>query len=222
MRAAHRALTARCRRLSGGRPFLSTPSPVSAPPPPIAFVRTPPDAHPSPFFRAEDVSTSHAATRAHRNQLLHLFLSLFCLFVSSTVPDPQSSPRPPPHRDARPRRLPRRAPERVEFSSSRVVGRVRDVYAYPLKGARGHRLDEATLARRFRRPGRPRVRAHATRQGGRVVDDDGKGSRGKGRASVDDDEGRDPGHHGNKHLFHQSITDPSMSRVEARASAREE
>ena len=27
--------------------------------------------------------------------------------------------------------------------------------------------------------------------------------------------GRDPGHHGNKHLFHQLITDPSMSRVEA-------
>ena len=44
-------------------------------------------------------------------------------------------------------------PSASNFSSSRVVGRVRDVYAYPLKGARGHRLDEATLARGFGVPG---------------------------------------------------------------------
>ena len=55
-----------------------------------------------------------------------------------------------------------------------------------------------------------------------MVDDDGKGSREKAARVLTTTKGRDPGHHGNKHLFHQLITDPSMSRVEARASAREE
>ena len=107
-------------------------------------------------------------------------------------------------------------PRASNSSSSRVVGRVRDVYAYPLKGARGHRLDEATLARGFGVPG-DRAFALMRREKAEewwttTAKDEGE----KAARVLTTTTGRDPGHHGNKHLFHQLITDPSMSRVEAR------
>jgi len=102
-------------------------------------------------------------------------------------------------------------------SASRVVGRVRDAYAYPLKGARGHRLDSVTFTAGF---GVPRDREFALARRERV--DERWTPRGDDAARRAADvlttaPGRDPGHHGNKHLFHQLITDPSLSRFAARS-----
>ena len=124
------------------------------------------------FFRAEDVSTSHAATRAHRNQL-----ALFLLFFVSSSPPPSPIPSP------RPDHLPTAMRALV---ASLDAPRARRIFFIPRRRSRARRLRVSAQRRagtstrrgdareRFRRPGRPRVRAHATRQGGRVVDDDGK------------------------------------------------
>jgi len=92
---------------------------------------------------------------------------------------------------------------------ARVVGRVREIHAYALKGARSTPLDACAL-----RAGRgvPDDRAFALLRAEHA-------ERWRARGALDlltTRAGADPGHHSNKHLFHQLITDAELARVRGR------
>jgi len=95
-------------------------------------------------------------------------------------------------------------------SDARVVGRVKRIHAYALKGARSTTLDAAVV-----RPGGgvPDDRAFALLRAEHAARWRRDGARDVLRAG----EGKDPGHHSNKHLFHQLITDGELARVRGRA-----
>mmetsp|Transcript_4518 Transcript_4518/g.20399 ORF Transcript_4518/g.20399 Transcript_4518/m.20399 type:complete len:376 (-) Transcript_4518:63-1190(-) len=102
------------------------------------------------------------------------------------------------------------------FLHMRRVGRVRSIATYPLKGARGQTLDRAKVSLGS---STPRDREFALLRHENI--EQFWASAGDGDATNDavhagkilaTGEGKDPGHHSNKHLFHQLITDPSMVR----------
>ena len=107
------------------------------------------------------------------------------------------------------------SPPPCSASRSRLVGRVKSITTYPLKGARGESL-----------------RSSRVEKGGSVENDRAFALLRhehieKRWSSLSDPEtnatdilragtAKDPGHHSNKHLFHQLITDPSLAKVSAR------
>lgn len=94
-------------------------------------------------------------------------------------------------------------------ASARRAGTIKRIETFPLKGARGERLESARI-----RIGSstPRDREFALLRGENARErwrsDDARGAASEILlAGVN----KDPGHHSNKHLFHQLITDPSLA-----------
>lgn len=107
------------------------------------------------------------------------------------------------------------SPPSRSASRGRLVGRVKSITTYPLKGARGESLrssrvekgssvedDRAfALLRHENIDKRWSPCSDPTTNAGDIL-----------RAAPD----KDPGHHSNKHLFHQLITDPSLAKISAK------
>ena len=115
--------------------------------------------------------------------------------------------------------VPTRAPSTEDKSSfdacdggfpTRRVGRVRSIVTYPLKGVRGQTLERAVVSLGS---STPRDREFALLRHENIeqywADDGDVVNAGE---ILEAGDGKHPGHHSNKHLFHQLITDPSMVR----------
>ena len=107
------------------------------------------------------------------------------------------------------------SPPSRSASRGRLVGRVKSITTYPLKGARGESLRSSRVEKGS---SVENDRAFALLRHENIEKRWSPGSDPETNAGdiLRAGPAKDPGHHSNKHLFHQLITDPSLAKVSAR------
>jgi len=103
---------------------------------------------------------------------------------------------------------------------ARVIGRLREIHTFPLKGARSQKLEFASVQRDGGIPDDRKFALLRHEHAAQRWQIDSKDSERAARANACDilrtADGKDVGHHSNKHLFHQLITDTELVNVRAR------